>query len=66
MLVLPPTPRERVRPRRTDAPVANGFVHQFRSDRAINTAADGTYNPTRFAADFADAGDFLPHKLLLR
>lgn len=49
-----------------DAPVANGFVHQFRSDRAIDPAADGAYNPTSFAADFADTSNFLPYKFLLR
>jgi hypothetical protein len=49
-----------------DAPIANGFVHQFRSDRAIDTAADGANNPTSFAAYFADASNLLPYKLLLR
>jgi hypothetical protein len=49
-----------------DAPVANGFVHQFRSDSAIDAAADGAYNPTSFAADFADTSNFLPYEFLLR
>ena len=49
-----------------DAPIANGFVHQFRSDRAIDTAADGTNNPTSFTAYFADASNLLPYKLFLR
>ena len=47
-------------------PVANGFVHEFGSDRAINTATDGTNNPTVFPTDFTDASNFLPYKLLLR
>jgi len=49
-----------------DAPVANGFVHQFGGHRAINAATDGTYNPTSLATDFANASDFLPNKFLLR
>ena len=49
-----------------DAPVANRLVHQFRSDRAIDTATDGTYNSTILSADLADASDFLPYKLLLQ
>jgi hypothetical protein len=49
-----------------DAPVADGFVHQFRSYSAIDAAADGAYNPTCFAADFADSSNFLPYKFLLR
>ena len=53
------------REHRKDAPVANGFVHQFRSDGAIDAAADGTYNPTSIAAYFADTSNFFPYKLLL-
>jgi len=49
-----------------DAPVANGFVHQFRSDGAIDAAADGAYNPTSFPADFADTSNFLPYEFLLQ
>ena len=49
-----------------DAPVANGFVHQFRSDSAIDPAADGAYNSTSFTTDFADTSNFLPYELLLR
>jgi len=41
-------------------------VHEFSGDRAIDTTADGTYNPTGFATDFTDASNFLPYKLLLR
>jgi hypothetical protein len=41
-------------------------VHQFRSDSAIDAAADGAYNPTSFAADFADTSNFLPYEFLLR
>jgi hypothetical protein len=41
-------------------------VHEFGSDRAIDTAADGTYNPTSFATDFTDASNFFPYKLLLQ
>jgi hypothetical protein len=48
-----------------DVPVANGFVHQFRSDSAINAAADGAYNPTSFTTDFADTSNFLPYEFLL-
>jgi hypothetical protein len=54
------------RDHREDAPVANGFVHQFRSDSAIDAAADGAYNPTSFAADFANTSNFLPYEFLLR
>ena len=49
-----------------DAPVADGFVHQLGSDRAIDAAADSTYDSTGFAADLTDASDFLPNELLLR
>jgi len=48
-----------------DAPVTNGFMHQFGCDSAINAAADGTYDPTGFATNFADTGDFFPYKLFL-
>ena len=41
-------------------------MHQFGSDRAVDAAADGTYHPTGFSADFADASDFLPYKFFLR
>jgi hypothetical protein len=41
-------------------------VHQFGSDRAIDAAADGTDDPTGFAADFPDASNFLPYKPFLR
>ena len=37
---------------REDAPVANGFAHQFCSDRAIDAAGNGTYKLTCSAADF--------------
>ena len=37
---------------REDAPVSNGFVHQFRSDRAIDAAGNGANNLTCSAADF--------------
>jgi hypothetical protein len=48
-----------------DAPVPNGFMHQFGSDCAVNAAANGTDNTTRFTTNFADASDFLPYKLFL-
>lgn len=49
-----------------NTPIANGFVHQLRSDSAIDATADGAYNPTGFAADFADTSNFLPYEFLLR
>ena len=48
-----------------DAPVSDGFMHQFRSDCAVNAPTNGADNPTSFTADLAYANDFLPYKLLL-
>jgi hypothetical protein len=54
------------RPGRTHAPLADGFVHQFSGNGAIDAATNGTYDPTRFAANFTDASDFLAYKFLLQ
>jgi hypothetical protein len=40
-------------------------MHQFGSDRAVNAAANGTDDTTRFTTYFADASDFFSYKLLL-